>query len=68
MKGAKTTCDGCGQSLAKVQTHYLELSHGWVMVRRAGGANAVKLATYTGKVLCEWCLLEAEKGEQQSLF
>lgn len=49
-------CSGpCGRKLPRALTQLAELAGGWVELRREGGPNNVRLATYTGRVLCEGC-------------
>jgi hypothetical protein len=47
---------------------YREVNHGWVAVRRAGGANAIQMADYSGNVLCGECFGTVSEGEQLPLF
>lgn len=48
------TCAHCGVRIGG--RHYREVSHCWVERRAQGGANAARLAIYTGRLICPLCL------------
>ena len=63
-------CERCHVPLQDQQPGtYVHLTSGWVKLRSAGGAHAVKLAVSDGRRLCGPCMdLSETEGEQLALF